>query len=168
MELAQVVRGAGEQPFVFACGEAAPGHHGQFLAGLELPEHWFHGAGPQLVVIPAAGMAQAPGGAGGGREPVQVPGPFGGALMAQAGVFGQGREQPQAIGVGAGEVVLADIPGVGEHGTQLRRDTGLGQLLAADVQQRVQQGAVDRVLGQHRADDDLVCGDHGLAVVPAT
>jgi hypothetical protein len=24
--------------------EAAPGHHGEFLAGLELPEHRFHGA----------------------------------------------------------------------------------------------------------------------------
>jgi hypothetical protein len=37
VELAEIVRGAGEQPFVFACGEAAPGHHGQFLAGLQLP-----------------------------------------------------------------------------------------------------------------------------------
>jgi hypothetical protein len=36
---AQIVRGAGEQPFAFARGEAAPGHHGHFLAGLELPEH---------------------------------------------------------------------------------------------------------------------------------
>jgi hypothetical protein len=40
------------------------------------------------------------------------------------------------------------------------------QLLAAGVQQGVQQGAVDRVLGQHRAHDDLIRGDHGLAVVP--
>jgi hypothetical protein len=61
VQLAEVVRGASEQPFVFARGEAAPGHHGEFLAGLELPEHWFHSAGPQLVVIPAAGMAQPPG-----------------------------------------------------------------------------------------------------------
>ena len=32
--------------------------------------------------------------------------------------------------------------------------------------QRVQQRPVGGVPGQHRADDDLVCGDHGLAVVP--
>src|SRR6266516_4461586 len=46
VQLAQVVRCAGEQPFAFACGETAPGHHGQLLARLQLPEHWFHGAGP--------------------------------------------------------------------------------------------------------------------------
>jgi hypothetical protein len=85
-------------------------------AGLELPEHWFHGAGAELVVVAAAGMAQAPGGAGGGRKPVQVPGPLRGALAAPGGVFGQRREQPQAVGVGAGEVLLADIPGVSQHG----------------------------------------------------
>ena len=44
VQLAQVVRGAGEQPFAFGGGEAGPGHHGQFLAGLELPEHGFDGA----------------------------------------------------------------------------------------------------------------------------
>ena len=41
VQLAHVVRGAGEQPFAFAGGEAPPGHHGQVLAGLELPEYWF-------------------------------------------------------------------------------------------------------------------------------
>ena len=46
------------------------------------------------------------------------------------------------------------------------RDPGLGQLLAAGVQQGVQQGAAGRVLGQHRAGNDLVCGDDELAVVP--
>jgi hypothetical protein len=45
VQLAQIVRGAGEQPFVFARGQAAPGHHGQFLAGLELPEHRLDGLG---------------------------------------------------------------------------------------------------------------------------
>jgi hypothetical protein len=77
VQLAQVVRGAGEQPFAFACGQAAAGHHGQFLAGLELPEDRFHGAGPQLVVLPAAVMSQAPRGAGGGRELAGVPGSSG-------------------------------------------------------------------------------------------
>jgi hypothetical protein len=38
-------------------------------------------------------------------------------------------------------------------------------LLAAGVQERVQQGAADRVLAEHHAGDDLVCGDHELAVV---
>jgi hypothetical protein len=111
-------------------------------------------------------MVQAPLGAGGGRKRVQMPGPFGGAVVASAGVFGQRREEPQAAGVGTGEVLLADIPGVGEHGAQVRAEAGLGQLLAAGVQQGVQQGAAGRVLGQHRADDDLLAGDHELAVVP--
>jgi hypothetical protein len=62
-------------------------------------------------------------------------------------VFGQRREQPQAADVGAGEVLLADVPGVGEHGMQLRADAGLGQLLAAGVQQGMQQRAADRVPG---------------------
>src|SRR5215469_4600198 len=39
------------------------------------------------------------------------------------------------------------------------------RLVAAGVQQRVRQGAVDRVLRQHRARDDLLRGDHELAVV---
>lgn len=34
VQLAQIVRGAGEQPFAFACGVAAPRHHGEILAGL--------------------------------------------------------------------------------------------------------------------------------------
>jgi hypothetical protein len=46
VQLAQVVRGAGEQPSAFARGQAAAGHHGQLLAGLQLPERQFHGAGP--------------------------------------------------------------------------------------------------------------------------
>ena len=41
-----------------------------------------------------------------------------------------------------------------------------GELLAAGVQEGVQQGAVHWVLGQYRADDDLLAGDHELAVVP--
>jgi len=155
VQLAEVVRGAGEQRFVWARGQAAPGHHGRFLAGLELPEHRFHGAGPQLVIVAAAGMAQPPGGAGGGRKPVQIPGPWRGAVVAAGGVLGQGREQPQAIGVGAGEVLLADLPGVGEHGAQLGTDAGRHKLVPAPVQHRVPQGAVHRVLGQHRAGDDL-------------
>src|SRR5947208_4960993 len=63
-------------------------------------------------------------------------------------------------------VSLADIPGVGEHGAQPGADAGVGQLLAAGLEHRVQQGAVHRVLGQHRTDDDLLRGDHELAVVP--
>jgi len=141
VELAQVVRGAGEEPFAFARGKAAAGHRGHFLAGLELPEHRFHGAGPHPVVLPAAGMLQAPPGAGGGREPVQVPGPLRGADAAADGVFGQRREKPQAVGAGTGEARLAGVPGVGEHGAQLRADASLGQLLAAGVQEGVQQGA---------------------------
>jgi hypothetical protein len=54
-------------------------------------------------------------------------------LAAPGGVFGQGREQPQATGVGAGEVLLAEVTGIGEHGPQPRLDAGLGQLLAAGV-----------------------------------
>ena len=38
MQLAQVMCGPGEKSFVFARGDAAPGHHGEFLAGLQLPE----------------------------------------------------------------------------------------------------------------------------------
>ena len=56
MQLPQIVRGAGEQPFAFACGETAPGHRGQFLAGLELPEHRFHGA-PATCSLPVHGDA---------------------------------------------------------------------------------------------------------------
>src|SRR5262249_57198306 len=43
---------------------------------------------------------------------------------------------------------------------------GRGQLVPAPAGQRVQQGAVHRVPGQHRAHDDLAGGDHELAVVP--
>jgi hypothetical protein len=69
-------------------------------------------------------------------ELVEVPGPFRSAGALPAGVFGQRRQQPQPAGVGAGEVVLPDVTGVGEHGTQLRADASLGWLLAAGVQQR--------------------------------
>ena len=150
-QLPQIVRCTGQQPFAFAGGQAAPGHHGEFLAGLELPEDWFHGAGPQLVVFTSAGMSHPPDCAGGGRILLQVPGSLGRAPAWPGGVFGQRREQPQLAGVGAGEVLLADVPGVGQHGAQLGADAGLGQLLPAGVQQGVQQGAVDWVLGQHRA-----------------
>jgi len=108
-----------------------------FLAGLELPDHRFHGAGPHPVVLPAAGMLQAPPGAGGGRELVQVPGPLGSADAAAAGVFGQRREKPQAAGAGAGEALLADVTGAGEHRAQLRADASLGQLPAAGIQKGV-------------------------------
>ena len=169
VQFAQIVRGAGEQPFAFACGEAAAGHHGQFLAGLELPEGWFHGAGPHLAVLFAAVMPQASRGAGGGREVVEVPGSLGRAVAVPPRVFarilGQRREEPQLAGVGAGEVLLADITGIGEHGAQLRADPGLVQLLVAGIQERVEQGAAGWVLAEHRAGDDLVCGDHDLAVV---
>jgi len=76
VQFPQIVRGAGEQPFAFARGQAAPGHHGQFLAGLELPEHRFHGAGPQLVVLPAAGMPQAADGARTGQGPSLIESKF--------------------------------------------------------------------------------------------
>jgi len=36
----------------------------------------------------------------------------------------------------------------------------------SSVRLRVEQGAIDRVLRQHRAHDHLLRGDHGLAVVP--
>jgi hypothetical protein len=75
VQLPQIMGGAGQQPFAFACGQAVARHRGQFLAGLELPGHRFRGAGPQLVVLPSAGMGQAPPGAGGGRILAQVPGP---------------------------------------------------------------------------------------------
>ena len=98
-------------------------------------------------------MLQASLSAGGGRILAEVPGPSGSAVAAPARVLarvlGQRREEPQAVGVGAGEVLLADVTGVGEHGAQFRADAGVvGQLLAAGVQQRVQQGAVDRVLAE--------------------
>ena len=73
VQFAQIVRGAGEQPFAFACGKAAPGHRRQVLAGFELAEHRFHGGGPQPVVLPAAGMLQASLSAGGGRILAEVP-----------------------------------------------------------------------------------------------
>src|SRR5262245_62036811 len=98
-----------------------------------MAENRFHGAGPQLVVLPSAGMPQAPDRAGGSRILVYVPGPLGRATSWPAGVFGQWREQPELVLLGASEVVLADVPGVGEHGAQLRTDPGLGQLLAAGV-----------------------------------
>ena len=78
---------------------------------------------------------------------------FGACGCAPGRVLGQRREEPQAVGVGAGEVLLADVTGVGKHGMQPGLDPGLGQLLAAGVQQAVQKGAVDRVPGQHHADD---------------
>jgi hypothetical protein len=77
-----------------------------------------------------------------------------------------GASSRRPVGVGAGEGLLAGVAGVGEHGAQLRPDPGRCQLVPAPVEQRVQQGAVDRVLGQHRTDDDLLAGDHELAVVP--
>jgi hypothetical protein len=110
-----VVRGAGEQPFAFARGEAAPGHHGEVLAGFQLPEFWFHGAAPHLVVVAAARMLHPPPGSGGGRELVQAQGPFRRAGAVPAGVFGQWCQQPE-LGVGAGEGLLTDLTRVGEHG----------------------------------------------------
>ena len=61
-------------------------------------------------------MPQAAGGAGGGRILVQLPGSVGLAPAGPGGVFGQRREQPQLTGVGAGEGLLAGVPGIGEHG----------------------------------------------------
>jgi hypothetical protein len=52
-------------------------------------------------------------GAAGGRILVQVPGPLRSTPARPAGVFGQRREQPQLVLVGAGEVLLADVAGVG-------------------------------------------------------
>jgi len=57
-----------------------------------------------------------------------------------AGVLGQRREEPQAFNVVAGEVLLTDLTGVGEHGARLRADAGFGQLLAAGVQEGVSAG----------------------------
>jgi hypothetical protein len=134
----------GPAPYLFVAMTAedseelkpAPGHHGEVLAGFQLPEHWFHGAGPHLVVVAAAPMLHPPPGRGGDRELVQVQGPFRRAGAVPAGVFGQWCQQPQLVGVGAGEGLLADP--TGEHGLQPRFDPGLGQLLAAGVQQGVQ------------------------------
>jgi hypothetical protein len=53
-------------------------------------------------------MPHAPLSAGGGREPVQVPGPFRCAGAVPAGVLGQRGEEPQPVCVGAFEVVLAE------------------------------------------------------------
>ena len=111
-------------------------------------------------------MPHPPDGAAGGRILLQVPGPSGRVRAGPAGVFSQRCEQPQLVLVGAGEVLLADVVGIGEHGAQLRPDPGCGQLILALIQQRVEQGVADGVLGRHRAGDDLVCGDDGLAVVP--
>jgi hypothetical protein len=111
--------GAGQQPFAFACGHATPGHHGRFLAGLELPEQRFHGAG-------VAGCWS------------RCPALFGGPAR-PAGVFGQRREEPQLVLVGAGEALLAYVSGIGEHGAQPRCDADQGQLLAAGAWQWVQQ-----------------------------
>ena len=58
-----------------------------------------------------------------------------------AGVFGRRREQPQFVLVGAGEVLLADVPGTGEHGAQLRPDPRRVQLVPALIKQRVEQVA---------------------------
>jgi hypothetical protein len=63
-------------------------------------------------------------------------------------------------------ILFTFVPGIGEHGAQPGSDASLGQLVAAGVQERVQQGAVHRVLRQHRAHDHLARGGHGLAVVP--
>ena len=79
-------------------------------------EHGLHGAGPHLVVLPSAGMPLPPDGPGGRWELVQVPDPSRSAGAAPAGVLGQRREQPQLTGLGAGEGLLAGVPGIGEHG----------------------------------------------------
>jgi len=90
VQFTQVVRGAGEQPSAFTRSPAAPGHHGQFLAGLELPGYWFRGPRPQLAVLPSAGMAQTAAGAGGGRILIQVPGPLRRALRCRSGSLASG------------------------------------------------------------------------------
>ena len=84
-------------------------------------------------------MPHAADGPGGGRILVQAPGPLGRAPARPAGVFGERREQPQLVLVGAGEVLLADVTGVREYGAQLRADTGRRQLVPALTGQRVQK-----------------------------
>jgi hypothetical protein len=104
-----------------------------------LPEYWFHGAGPQLAVLPPAGMPQAPPGTDGGRVLLQVPGPLSRAAARPGRVLSQRREQPQLVLAGAGEVLLAEVAGIGEHGAQLRADPGLGQLVPALIEQRARR-----------------------------
>jgi hypothetical protein len=57
-----------------------------------------------------------------------------------------GASSRSFVPVAAGEVLLADVAGVGEYGAQLGADARLGQLLAACIQQGMQQGAAGRVL----------------------
>jgi hypothetical protein len=70
-----------------------------------------------------------------------------GARPRPAGVLGQRHEQPQLADVGAGKVLLAGVPGIGEHGPQPGPDLGLGQLVPALIQKRVEQGAAGRDAG---------------------
>jgi hypothetical protein len=166
VQLGQVVRGAGEQRFAFARGEAAPGHHGEVLAGFSCPNTGSTVRAANLVVVAAARMLYPPPGSGGSRELVQVQGPFRRAGAVPAGVFSQRRQQPQPVGVGAGEGLLADVTGVGEHGLQPRFHPGLGQLLAAGVQQGVQPGLA--LIGAGAAlggDDGLVLALIGLVAL---
>ena len=81
-------------------------------------------------------MSQATDGTGVGRELVKVSGSSGNSA-APGRALGQRREEPQLADIGAGEVLFADVAGVGEHGAQLRPDPGFGQLLTAGVQQEL-------------------------------
>jgi len=53
----------------------------------------------------------------------------------------------------------------GEHDAHLLFDPGRRHLVPALAEQWVEQSAVDRMLVEHCADDDLLPGDHELAVV---
>jgi hypothetical protein len=94
VQLAQVVRGGGEQPFAVASVEAAARHCSDLLAGFDLAEHRFDGLGAELVVGAAAVVAHSSGGARGGGEPGQVAAPGRVADAVGGWVFGQRREQP--------------------------------------------------------------------------
>ena len=110
-------------------------------------------------------MSQAPDGTAGRREPVQVPGVPGSPGAAPAGSLASGASSRSPSVSARAKFSSLTYP---ESASTVRSwgRCGLGQLLAAGAWQRVQQSAVDRVLGQHCADDDLLCCDHELPVVP--
>ena len=105
MELAQVVRGAAEHPLGSAGGDAAAGEPAERLLFFDLAERRFHGPAALGVVGPA-GVGVEAGQRAGGRGVVgEVPaaGGVGGAAVVVAG--DDRCEDPQPVGVAAGEVV---------------------------------------------------------------
>jgi hypothetical protein len=102
---------------------------------------------------------------GGGRILVEMPGPFGRTAALLAGTLASGARSRRPSSSARAKFSSLTWPESASTVRSFGRIPAAASWSPAPIERRVEQSPVDRVLGQHRADDDLMCGDGELAVV---